>query len=209
MSEHKHEINEDDDLLAMIEKTEAEKQIDLDTKEDSEATKDEIVSDGESAVVETKINSDLIIDDGDIFVNQKNVPTMVILATTIMASGAKNYRVRFPLVVDKPITIGEDEVMNFINLNQLSKLPMQLDSMRDICAKIVLRQDDVFTKDGDTIAAIYTDVFVGIDSFGQGSEVVGCSFYGRAGVMRDAFEVKAFLFDNADEFASLRNEIEG
>lgn len=198
-----HDENSGDDLLTMIGEPlagEEEALNDVEPIEEPTVSKEAVSTNEEPQAVIA-----FSAEDGDIFINANSAPTVVILSVTTMADGSKNYRVRFPLVVDKPIVITEAELVEFIDRNRLSKLLSQRDMMRDITSKITLTKGDVFSQNGKVIVQVLTNVFVYADEQGNMSDVVGCSINGAIGMYRDAFEVKAFLFENADEFLSLRN----
>jgi hypothetical protein len=190
------------DLLAMIDAQNTnETQIDAGDNEPVETNED-----GENTIRENTENEVVFYaEEGDVFINQNSIPTMIVLAVTQMADGSKNYRVRFPLIANKPIVITEREAGQFAIQNALSKLLMYRDTMRDVTSKMVLNSGDVFTKNGEMIVAILTDEFVYVDHEGNSMNVVGCSINGNVGVYRDSFELKVFLFENSDEFAGLRS----
>jgi len=160
----------------------------------------------EEMVKEEVANPLLDVIEGDIFLYENGAVGLVVLSIMQNIDGVRNYRVREINRSNDSVIITDEKLVGHIQSEGLQKLKTYRDMMTEITDLMVLNEGDFFTNGEKTIATILTDSFVYTSPNGENSSVIGCSIYGKAGTYRNAFKLKVFLYENADQFEQQRNQ---
>lgn len=176
---------------------------------------DENIIEGNQSEEETSddvedVNHQFILDEGDIYVFESGTIALNILAISKQTVLGKIYRVRMLSTIYEPIDISEDELINYINENNLIRLDTYRDQMEAIAAKLLLESGDVYTKNGDFFMEILSRELLYIDALGKQTNVIGVRTSDGVVSYRDALWVKSMIYGNTDQFpAQILDEEEG
>lgn len=156
------------------------------------------------------VNHQFILDEGDIYVFESGTIALNILAISKQTALGKFYRVRLLSTIHEPIDVSEDELINYINENNLIRLDTYRDQMEAIAAKLLLESGDVYTKNGDFFMEILSRELLYIDALGKSTNVIGVRTNDGVISYRDALWVKSMIYGNTDQFpAQILDEEEG
>lgn len=138
---------------------------------------------------------------GDIFAYvETSSLAMVILDVVAPNNGDVTYKMRLYSSVVESIVATEKEVANYIASNGLERLVTERDRMSVISKKIILKDGDVFTQNGEEYLNILSSELLYIDDFGNWVNVVGCQFKDGVVAFRNSLWVKAQIYGNTDQF---------
>ncbi|MDP3445601.1 MAG: hypothetical protein Q8T08_22295 [Ignavibacteria bacterium] len=179
-------------------------------EEEVEMMVEDIQSEEETTDDVEDVNHQFILDEGDIYVFQSGSIALNILAISKQTALGKFYRVRMLSTIHNPIDVSEDELINYINENDLIRLDTYRDQMEAIAAKLLLNQGDVYTKNGDFFMEILSVELLYIDALGKSVNIIGVRTGNDVIAYRDALWVKSSVYGNTDQFpAQILNENEG
>ena len=179
-------------------------------EEEVEMMVEDIQSEEETTDDVEDVNHQFILDEGDIYVFQSGSIALNILAISKQTALGKFYRVRMLSTIHNPIDVSEDELINYINENDLIRLDTYRDQMEAIAAKLLLNQGDVYTKNGDFFMEILSVELLYIDALGKSVNVIAVKTSNGVIAYRDALWVKSSVYGNTDQFPTqILNENEG
>lgn len=160
--------------------------------------------------IEEDVNHQFILDEGDVYVFESGTIALNILAISKQTALGKFYRVRMLSTIHNPIDVSEDELINYINENNLIRLDTYRDQMEAIAAKLLLESGDVYTKNGAFFMEILSRELLYIDALGKSTNVIGVKTSDGVISYRDALWVKSMIYGNTDQFpAQILDEEEG
>ncbi|MDD5716884.1 MAG: hypothetical protein PHW64_03700 [Sulfuricurvum sp.] len=145
---------------------------------------------------------ELTLEEGDIFIYPNNVVGLNILSISQNLNSEKVCRVRLMTLSGDPIEVGENQLRNYIENTGLQKLYTQRDRMKSVAKKLILKEGDRFTKEGEFLVEILSDELPYITQQGEMKNIILCQ--GKDGVVafQDELEVKSLIFGNSDQFPS-------
>lgn len=163
-------------------------------EEEVEMMVEDIQSEEETTDDVENVNHQFILDEGDIYVFQSGSIALNILAISKQTALGKFYRVRMLSTIHNPIDVSEDELINYINENDLIRLDTYRDQMEAIAAKLLLNQGDVYTKNGDFFMEILSMELFYIDALSMRTNIIGVRTSDGVIAYRDALWVKRVRF---------------
>lgn len=165
---------------------------------ESEGVADENVGD-EGAAVSQPIN---IIDirEGDLFAYPNNTIGLSILEVSPQTLVGKIYRARLYSSAAEPVYACEEELINFINTNKLTKLTTFRDQMEEVAPKIILQEGEVYTQNGEFFLEVIYDELLYVSPSNVHSYVIGVRTKDGLVAFRDSLIVKAMVYQNTDQF---------
>lgn len=188
----------------------AEESVDTVEKDIVEGNQSEEETTNDVEQIEEDVNHQFILDEGDIYVFESGTIALNILAISKQTVLGKFYRVRMLSTIHNPIDVSEDELINYINENNLIRLDTYRDQMEAIAAKLLLESGDVYTKNGDFFMEILSRELLYIDALGKSTNVIGVRTSDGVISYRDALWVKSMIYGNTDQFpAQILDEEEG
>lgn len=188
----------------------AEESVDTVSEDIIEGNESEEETTDDAEQIEEDVNHQFILDEGDVYVFESGTIALNILAISKQTALGKFYRVRMLSTIHNPIDISEDELINYINENNLIRLDTYRDQMEAIAAKLLLESGDVYTKNGDFFMEILSRELLYIDALGKSTNVIGVKTSDGVISYRDALWVKSMIYGNTDQFpAQILDEEEG
>lgn len=187
----------------------AEESVDTVEEDIIEGNESEEETTNDAEQIEEDVNHQFILDEGDIYVFESGTIALNILAISKQTALGKFYRVRMLSTIHNPIDVSEDELINYINENNLIRLDTYRDQMEAIAAKLLLESGDVYTKNGDFFMEILSRELLYIDALGKSTNVIGVKTSDGVISYRDALWVKSIIYGNTDQFPAQILEKEG
>lgn len=138
---------------------------------------------------------------GDVYVfPETRTLAFVVLDVIGPTSKGATYKVRLYSSVVESTTVTDEELDGYIRGNQLERLTTVRDQMDAVGPKIILKDGDVYTRDGDVFITIMSSVLLFIDENGMAQDVVGCRIGDGVVAFRNARWVKSQIYGNTDQF---------
>ena len=137
---------------------------------------------------------------GDIFVYENGVVCFCILDISEAVSAGKIYKIRlFSSVIDS-IEVGDDELLLFIENNNLKKLDTFRDQIEAVSKTIIFNNGDTYTKNRELFIEVLSDVLSYVNPKGEETLVVGIRSQNGVVAFRSILEVVAEVFGKTDQF---------
>lgn len=166
---------------------------------------DETVVEGDETVDENNNevgvnNTATVIRDGDVFVFDNGVIALIVLSVSDMTSVGRIYKVRLASVVSKPVDVSASELIDYINVNGLTKLNSFTDQIESLRGVLLLEQGDVLTRNGEFFMEILSNEVMYVDTIGDTKSIIGVRMNDGSVSYRDALWVKGQVYGNTDQF---------
>lgn len=110
------------------------------------------------------------------------------------------YKIRLYSSVVESITVSDAELFGFIQQGNLERLSTLRDQMGAVGEKIILRDGDLFTRDGEVFLSILSNELLFIDDVGMHQNIVGCRFGDGVVAFRNSLWVKSQIYGTTDQF---------
>ena len=141
----------------------------------------------------------LVVRDGDIFMRQNGTIDMAVLECSNMTDLGRFYKVRLYATAIKPFSVNDEELINYINANELVKLDTIVDQLESVDFNFSLFEGDTFTQNGEFFMEILSDEMDYLNPIGENTRVIGVR--DASGISyRDAIYIKSKLLGNCDQY---------
>ncbi|HQS67928.1 MAG TPA: hypothetical protein PLM93_12145 [Sulfuricurvum sp.] len=145
-------------------------------------------------------NPVLIIRIGDLFQSQDGTLILNIPDVLEPVGGMRNYKVRnFATIIDS-VLVPEKDLHAYIETNQLAKLATYRDRMEEISKVLFLNEGDIFTQNGEPFLEVLSTEMLYVDPNNKGRNVIAVKHADGLVSYVDALKVKAFVYENTDQF---------
>ena len=141
----------------------------------------------------------LVVRDGDIFMRQNGSIDMAVLECSNMTDLGRFHKVRLYATAIKPFVLNDNELINYINANELEKMETIVDQLESVDFNFSLFEGDTFTQNGEFFMEILSDEMDYLNPIGENTRVIGVR--DASGISyRDAIYIKSKLLGNCDQY---------
>ena len=141
----------------------------------------------------------LVVRDGDIFMRQNGSIDMAVLECSNMTDLGRFHKVRLYATAIKPFVLNDNELINYINANELEKMNTIVDQLESVDFNFSLFEGDTFTQNGEFFMEILSDEMDYLNPIGENTRVIGVR--DASGISyRDAIYIKSKLLGNCDQY---------
>lgn len=177
--------------------------VDREVQSESDSEMSESEQQSNENISESPVQTKLIvIREGDVFVFEDGVIALIVLGVSDVTSVGSIYKVKLASVVSKSVDVSEDELVQYINKNNLTKLNTFTDQIESLNDVLVLEQGDVLTQKGEFFMEILSNEVLFIDSIGGNKNIIGVRMNDGSVAYREALWIKGQIYGNTDQFPS-------